>query len=58
MWYQALWKQRVGHHFYEVYSNFVSKFMKLLFGEDTSWLSLEAAYFLKGRGVLEKNGKL
>jgi hypothetical protein len=54
MWYQDLWKQRVSHNFYEVYSYFVSKFKKLLFGEDTSWLSLEDAYFLKGRGVLEK----
>jgi hypothetical protein len=54
MWYQALWRQRVNHHFYEVYSYFVSKFKKLLFGEDTSQLSLEATTFLKGRGVLEK----
>jgi hypothetical protein len=26
MWYQALWRQRVDHHFYEVYNDFVSKF--------------------------------
>jgi hypothetical protein len=37
-----------------VYSNFVSKFKKLLFGEDTSQLSLETMDFLKGKGVLEK----
>jgi hypothetical protein len=54
MWYQALWRQRVNHHFYEVYCDFVSKFKKLLFGEDTSRLSLEATTFLKGKGVLEK----
>jgi hypothetical protein len=54
MWYQYLWKQRVGHHFYEVFSYFVSKFKKLLFGEVTLRLSLEATTFVKGRGVLEK----
>jgi hypothetical protein len=54
MWYQDLWRQKVGHHFYEVYNDFVSKFKKLLFGEDTSRLSLEASTFLKGKGILEK----
>jgi hypothetical protein len=54
MWCQALRKQRVRHHFHEVYSYLVSKFKKLLFGEDTSQLPLEVASFLKGRGVLEK----
>jgi hypothetical protein len=54
MRYQALWRQRVNHHFYEVYSDFVSKFKKLLFGEDTSQLSLETLAFLKGKRVLEK----
>jgi hypothetical protein len=54
MSYQALWKQRVNHHFYEVFSDFVYKFKKLLFGEDTSQLLLEDATFLKGIGVLEK----
>jgi len=32
----------------------VSKFKKLLFGDDTSRLSLEALTFLNGKGVLEK----
>jgi hypothetical protein len=54
MLYQALWRKKVGHHFYEVYNNFMSKFKKLLFGEDTSRLSLEASTFLNGKGVLEK----
>jgi hypothetical protein len=56
MMYQALWRHKVGHYFYEVYNNFVSKFKKLLFGDDTSRLSLEASTFLNGKGVLEKNG--
>jgi hypothetical protein len=54
IWYQALWRQRVNHHFYEVYYDFVSKFKKLLFGEDTSQLSMEAPTFLKGKGIIEK----
>jgi hypothetical protein len=32
----------------------VSKFKKLLFGEDTSWISLEVSYFLKQKGIFEK----
>ena len=32
----------------------MSKFKKFLFGEDTSWLSLDTSTFLKGKGVLEK----
>jgi hypothetical protein len=39
MWYQALWRKKFGHHFYEVYNDFVSKFKKLLFREDTSQIS-------------------
>jgi hypothetical protein len=54
MWYEALRRQRVVKHFYEVYNDFVSTFKKLLFGEDTSRLSLEASVFLNTRGVLEK----
>ena len=40
MWYQALWRQKVFHYFYEVYNDFVSEFKRFLFGEDTSRLSL------------------
>jgi hypothetical protein len=46
MWYQALWRQRVIYFFYEVYNDFVSEFKKILFGEDTSRISLEASNFL------------
>jgi hypothetical protein len=49
MWYQDIWRQRGNHHFYELYYDFVSKFKKLLFGEDTSRISLEASSFLKGK---------
>jgi hypothetical protein len=54
MWYEALWRQKISHHFYEVYNNFMSEFKKLLFGEDTSRLSLEASIFLNRKGILEK----
>jgi hypothetical protein len=54
MCYQALWRQKVVHCFYEVYNDFVSEFKKLLFGEDTSRISLEASRFLDKKGILEK----
>jgi hypothetical protein len=56
MWYQALWKQKVVHHFYEFYNDFVSVFKKFLFGEDTSRISLELSSFLNTKGVIEKMG--
>jgi hypothetical protein len=54
MWYQALWRQKVIHYFYEVYNDFMSAFKKLLFRENTSRLSLEASAFLDTKGILEK----
>jgi hypothetical protein len=54
MLYQDLWREKVGHYFYEVYNNFVSQFKKLLFGYDTSRISLEALTFLNGKGFLKK----
>jgi hypothetical protein len=54
MCYQALWRKKVIHCFYEVYNDFVSEFKKLIFGEDTSRLSLEASRFFNKKGILEK----
>jgi hypothetical protein len=54
-WYLNLWKQREMYHFYEVYNSFLSSFKKLMFGESTSRLSLEATSFLNQRGVVEYN---
>jgi hypothetical protein len=45
MWYQALCRQKVIHYFYEIYNDFLCAFKKLLFGESTSRLSLEALFF-------------
>jgi len=54
MWYQDLWRQKATYHFYEVYKKFMTIFKKLLFGEYTTRLSLEALIFLNKRGTLEK----
>jgi hypothetical protein len=55
MWYQDLWRQKVIHYFYEDYKDFVYAFMKIIFRENTSKLSLEASNFLDSKGILEKN---
>jgi hypothetical protein len=52
-WYLDLWKQRAMYHFYEVYNSFLSIFKRLMFGENTSRFSLEAASFLNQRGEVE-----
>ena len=54
MRYQALWRYRYTYYFYEVYNEFLIVFKKLLFGENTTRLSLEAMAFLNKRGTLEK----
>jgi hypothetical protein len=48
-WYLALLKQKMICHFYEVYDSFLSYFKKLMFGNNTSRLSLEATIFLDKR---------
>jgi len=54
MWYQHLWIWKANYYFYEVYNEFLIVFKKLLFGENTTRLSLEAMAFLNKRGTLEK----
>jgi hypothetical protein len=46
-WYPSLWKQKVMYHFYEVYDSFLSSFKKLMFGNNTSRLSLEVDNILR-----------
>jgi hypothetical protein len=53
MWYPALWKQKVAYNFYEVHNAFISSFKRLIYGPNTSRLSLEAASFLAGKGSLK-----
>jgi hypothetical protein len=52
-WYPALWRHKAQYYFYPVHNNFISEFKKLVFGPNTSRLSLEAATFLMGKGVFE-----
>jgi hypothetical protein len=53
IWYPYLWKKRSMYHFYEVYNSFLYIFKRLIFRENTSRLSLEAASFLNERGEVE-----
>jgi hypothetical protein len=57
MWYQALWRQKVAHYFYELYNEFVYVFKKLVFGENTSRLSQEALNFMDEKGIVEEMEK-
>jgi len=41
------------YHFYEVYDSFISSLKKLIIGNGTSILSLDAATFLDKRGSFE-----
>jgi hypothetical protein len=54
MWYHAPWRQKAAYYFYEVYNEFVTVFKRLLFGENTTRVSLKETIFLSKRGTLEK----
>jgi hypothetical protein len=51
MWYPTLWKHKAMYHFYEVHNSFISSFKRLIFGPNTSRLSLEATSFLDKKEV-------
>ena len=51
--YQALWKHKASHCFYEVFNGFVSVFKVLLLGEDAPRISDQATKFLDRKGALE-----
>jgi hypothetical protein len=53
-WYQALWRHKTPLFFYEVYNDFVSVFKKILLGENTPRISVEATKFLEKKGTIEK----
>jgi hypothetical protein len=38
-WYQALWKHKASHYFYDVFNGFMSVFKVLLLGEDAPRIS-------------------
>lgn len=52
-WYQALWKHKASHFFYEVFNGFLSVFKVLLLGEDIPRISEQATCFLDKKGTLE-----
>jgi hypothetical protein len=53
-WYQALWKHKASHCFYEVFNDFVSFFKVLLLGEDApAYLTRQPSFWI-GRGHLNK----
>jgi hypothetical protein len=53
-WYQALWRHKASHCFYEVFNGFVSVFKDLLLGKDALWMSSQATKFLNRKGTLEQ----
>jgi hypothetical protein len=57
MWYQAPWRQKDAHYFFEVYNEFVHVFNKMVFGGNTSRLSQEALIFLNKTGIVEEMEK-
>jgi hypothetical protein len=52
-WYLVLYIHKAQYNFYSVHKNFISEFKKLIFGNNTSRLSLEVATFLSGKGAYE-----
>jgi hypothetical protein len=52
-WYPALWKHKAPYNFYEVQNAFLSTFKKLVYGPNTSRISIEVVSFLAGKGVFE-----
>ena len=53
-WYQALWKHKASHYFYEVFNDFVSVFKDLLLGKDAPQMYDQATKFLEKKGTLEQ----
>jgi hypothetical protein len=52
-WYQALWKHKASHYFYEVFNGFLYVFKVLLLGEDAPHISEHATHFLDKKGTLQ-----
>jgi hypothetical protein len=52
-WYQALWKHKASHYFYEVFNGFLSIFKVFLLGENVPRISEQATSFLDKKGTLQ-----
>ena len=52
-WYSILYKHKSQYILYPIHNNFISKFKRLIFGQSTSRLSLEATSFLTRKWIYE-----
>jgi hypothetical protein len=53
-WYQALWRHKASHSFYEVFNEFVFVFNDLLLGKDAPRMSGQETKFLNRKGTLKQ----
>jgi hypothetical protein len=53
-WYQALWRHKASHCFYEFFNDFDSIFKYLLLGEDVPWMSNQETKFFDRKWTLEQ----
>jgi hypothetical protein len=53
-WYEALWRHKASHCFYDVFNGFVSIFKDLLLGKDAPQMSGQATNFLNRKGTVEQ----
>jgi len=54
LWYQALWRHKASHCFYEFFNDFVSIFKDLLLGKDAPLIFCQETKFLNRKGTLEQ----
>jgi hypothetical protein len=52
-WYQALWKHKASHYFYEVFNGFLSVFKLLLLGKNAPRLFEHVTDFLDKKGIVQ-----
>ena len=52
-WYQALWKHKASHCFYEVFNGFLFVFKVFLLGENAPCIYEQATSFLDNKGTLQ-----
>jgi hypothetical protein len=51
--YLVLYRHKDQYNFYPFHNNFISEFKRLIFGHNTSRLSLEVSTFISGKGSYE-----
>jgi len=53
-WYQAMWRHKASHYFYEFFNVFFLVFKVLLLEKDASQMSGQVTKFLNRKGTLEQ----